>query len=60
MRYNPSLDEDQNILDHCALEELWGSDDIFIDTADGHIERLHINELTSKPSPPLFRKHNPG
>ena len=55
-----NLDDDQNILDSCALEELWGADDIFIDTADGHIERLHIKEVASKLQKHPFRKQNPG
>lgn len=59
MRIKPDLDEDQNILDYCALEEVFGAEDVFIDTADGRIERLHIPEVTAKLHKPDNRWKTP-
>lgn len=56
-RTNSNIDIEQNILDYCALEELWGANDVYIDTADGHIEVLHLNDEYAKKSPRPVRLH---
>lgn len=51
-----AIDEEQNVLEACALEELFGDHDILIDTADGHIERLIIRDYSVRPPTPLIKK----